>query len=101
MKRSLTVSFFPAAQRELQDAVRYYNDQFPGLGFDFAAEVRHTTARILRFPASWTKLSPQTHRCLIHRFPYAVIYYFTSDKLFIVSIMHLKRNPDSWRNNLL
>lgn len=100
MRRPRTVSFFPAARHELQDAVSYYNDQCAGLGFEFAAEVRNTIARILRFPASWTKLSPSTHRCLTHRFPYAVIYFFTSDELFIVAIMHLKRTPDSWRNNL-
>lgn len=100
MKRQRAVSFFPAAQRELIDAVDYYNDQYMGLGYEFAAEVRHTISRILRFPASWTKLSPKIHRCLTHRFPYAVIYHFTSDELFIVAVMHLKRKPDSWRNNL-
>jgi len=100
MTRIRTVSFFPAARRELRDAVSYYNDQFPGLGFEFAAEVRRTIDRINRFPSSWTKLSPQTHRCLTHRFPYAVIYYVTGHELFIVAVMHLKRNPDSWRNNL-
>lgn len=100
MSRIRTVSFFPAARRELNDAVSYYNEQCAGLGFEFAAEVRHTIERINRFPASWTKLSSQTHRCLTHRFPYAVIYHCAGNELFIVAVMHLKRHPDSWRNNL-
>jgi hypothetical protein len=46
------ISFFPAAEAELRDAVAYYNDQCPGLGFEFAAEVRKTLARITNFPTA-------------------------------------------------
>lgn len=100
MKHSRSVSFFPAARAELRDAVDYYNDQFAGLGFEFAAEVRRTIARILRFPSAWTALSPNTRRCLANRFPFAVIYQYTENDLFVVAVMHLRRKPDTWRNNL-
>lgn len=100
MSRKRAVKFFPAAEEELRDAVFYYNNQCAGLGFEFAAEIRRTIARILYSPAAWTKLSPRTHRCLTNRFPYAVIFQFTDTQLFIVAVMHLKREPDSWQNNL-
>jgi len=100
MNRSRSVHFFPTAEAELRDAVAYYNEQCAGLGFDLAAEIRRTIGRILRFPSAWTKLSPRTHRCLANRFPYAVVYQFTDDQILIVAVMHLKRKPDSWRNNL-
>lgn len=100
MNRQRTVQFFPAAQEELRDAVSYYNDQCAGLGFEFAAEIRRTLSRIRHFPSAWTKLSPRTRRCLTHRFPYAVIFQYTDSQLIVVAVMHLKREPVSWQNNL-
>lgn len=100
MTPARSVYFFPAAETELRNAVAYYNEQCAGLGFDLAAEVRRTIGRILRFPSAWTKLSPSTHRCLTNRFPYAVIYQCSDDQILIVAVMHLKRKPDSWKDNL-
>lgn len=101
MNRKRVVQFFPPAQEELREAVSYYNRQCAGLGFEFAAEIRKTTARILHFPAAWTIISPRTRRCLANRFPFAVIFQYTDTHIFIVAVMHLKREPDSWHNNLL
>jgi hypothetical protein len=41
---SLTV--LSCAERELADAVDYYNTQCPGLGYEFAAEVKRGFRRI-------------------------------------------------------
>ncbi len=100
MNRTRTVQFFLPAEKELSDALAYYNIQCAGLGFEFAAEIRRTIARILHMPSAWTRLSPRTRRCLANRFPYAVIFQYTDTQLFIVSVMHMKREPDSWQNNL-
>jgi hypothetical protein len=95
MNRARSVYFFSPAEKELRDAIEYYNDQCAGLGFEFAAEIRRTIGRILYIPSAWTKLSSRTHRCLANRFPYAVIYQYNDSQIFIVAIMHLKRKPDS------
>lgn len=100
MNRRRSVRFYPAAEVELRDAVAYYNEQCAGLGFEFAAEIRKTLDRILRFPSAWTKLSPRIRRCLTNRFPYAVIFQLNDSDIFIVAVMHLKREPNSWRANL-
>lgn len=100
MNRQRAVQFFPAAQEELRAAVDYFNDQCAGLGFEFAVEIRRTISRILYSPAAWTKISPRTRRCLTHRFPYAIIFQYTDSHLFIVAVMHLKREPVAWQNNL-
>jgi len=44
-----------AAEVDLLNAVSYYNEQSEGLGYEFAAEVKQTLARILQFP--------DAHRC--------------------------------------
>ena len=53
----MRVEILSAAETELTDAVSYYNGQSEGLGYEFAAEIKQTIARILQFPDAWTQLS--------------------------------------------
>lgn len=46
-------SFHPTAERELNNAVGYYNERQNGLGLEFAKEVYRTIQNILSFPDSW------------------------------------------------
>jgi ParE toxin of type II toxin-antitoxin system, parDE len=75
--------FLEPAQTELEEKVKYYNDQQAGLGYDFAREVADTIARILRYPKAWTKLSKRTRRCRTKRFPYGVVYQIRGDKILV------------------
>ena len=77
-----------------------YNEQSGGLGYEFAAEVKRTMARILQFPDAWASLSPRTRRCRTRRFPCGVVYQVRGDLLLIVAVMHLRRHPDSWRSRM-
>jgi plasmid stabilization system protein ParE len=90
----------PPATRELREAAKYYENRVPGLGFDFLQEVRATIRRILIHPEAWFALDQEIRRCRTHRFPYGVIYTFERDEVLIISVMHLHRNPESWRRNL-
>jgi hypothetical protein len=92
--------FLSPAGAELAEAVSYYNTQSEGLGYDFAAEVRRTLERIVQYPDAWTLLSKRTRRCRTNRFPYGVIYQLRTDTLLIVAIMHLSRNPETWKSRL-
>jgi plasmid stabilization system protein ParE len=92
--------FLEPAQIELEEEVKYYNEQQAGLGYDFAKEVADTIARILRYPEAWTKLSKRTRRCRTKRFPYGVVYQTRGDKILIVAVGHLRREPSYWRNRV-
>jgi hypothetical protein len=96
----MKIVFLSPARAELAEAVSYYNTQSEGLGYDFAAEVRKTLERIVQYPDAWTLLSKRTRRCRTNRFPYGVIYQLRSDTLFVVAIMHLSRNPETWKSRL-
>ena len=43
-------SFHPDAEKELNEAIDYYNDCQDGLGLEFAKEVRSIIQNILLFP---------------------------------------------------
>jgi len=64
----MNVEFLSTAEAELAEAIVYYNGQSEGLGYELAAEVRATIARIVQFPGAWRHLSPATRRCRTKRF---------------------------------
>ncbi len=96
----MEIIFLPPAKTELTDATSYYNMQSEGLGYEFAAEVKRTLERIVQYPDAWFKLSKRTRRCRTNRFPYAVIYQVRQDILIIVAVMHLSREPETWKSRL-
>lgn len=100
MDKIKQATFLDPAEIELLDAISWYNEQSEGLGFEFAAEVARTIDRIVSNPKAWTLLSSRTRRCRTNRFPYGIIYQLRIDTILIVSVMHLKRKPDSWKKNL-
>ncbi|MCI5066474.1 type II toxin-antitoxin system RelE/ParE family toxin [bacterium] len=88
------------ARQELEEAVEYYNREQAGLGYEFAAEVRRAFQRIRKFPQAWHPLSENTRRCRLKGFPFAVIYNAENKEIVIVAIMHMRRDPKSWRDRL-
>lgn len=93
----MRIRFLAPARREFKEAVDYYDSQEAGLGDEFADEVWETVSRIASHPSAWQQLSARTRRCLTKRFPYGVIYRTGPKQILIVPVMHLHRNPDSWR----
>jgi hypothetical protein len=96
----MNVEFFDSAKAEFFEAIRYDNAESEGLGYEFAAEVNRTIDRITEYPHAWAPLSKRTRRCRTNRFPYGVTYQVRADTIPIVAVMHLRRDPDAWKNRL-
>ena len=92
--------FLEPAQIELEEEVRYLNEQQVDLGYEFVKEVADAIARILKYPEGWTRLSKRTRRCRTRRFPYGVIYQIRGDKILVVAVAHLRRKPFYWRDRV-
>ncbi len=90
--------FHPEAEEEFNMAVEYYEKCKVGLGLEFANEVYRTIQRILRFPAAWQKFDNKTRRCLTNRFSFGVIYYQKGEKIIILAVMQLRREPNYWQD---
>ncbi|MBI4179322.1 type II toxin-antitoxin system RelE/ParE family toxin [bacterium] len=96
----MIIRVLACAETELSEAVAYYNEQCPGLGFKFAAETKAALARIMDFPDAWPKFSGRSRRCLLDRFPYGVLYHKSPDEILVVAVMHLSRAPKRWADRL-
>ena len=96
----MIVRILSCAEEELGRAVSYYNEQCPGLGFEFAAEAKTALARIVDFPDAWPRFSPRTRRCLLDRFPYGILYRQDGEEILVLAFMHLQRSPQRWQDRL-
>ena len=91
-------AFHPAAKEEFLAAIDFYNERVPGLGAEVAAEIEAAGDRVEAFPKMWPEVSFEIHRCLVRRFPYALLYAIEKDQIMIYAVMHTKRDPDYWKN---
>ncbi len=96
----MRVRFLDTARSELNETIEYYDAQAANLGQDFADEVRQATIRIARFPTAWQVSSQRTRRCLLERFPYALIYAVRDEEILIVAVAHQHRKPGYWKSRL-
>jgi len=94
------LSFLPEAKAELDDAVEYYELQLKGLGLTFKDVARSTIKRVATFLTAWTTIRPSIRRCIIHKFPYNVLYSIEADCILIIAIAHHHRNPNYWMDRV-
>lgn len=97
----MKIDFLDLTRRELDDAFDWYEAQVPGLGYDFLSEVDRAVGRILAYPQSAAILEPGLRRVLINRFPYGMIYGLDGDRIVIVAVAHLHREPHYWIGRLV
>ena len=84
------------ARQELNEARRYLDKVQPGLGNRLADEVRTAAARITRFPLAYPVQLGEIRKCLLHRFPYKLLYAVRADRIVVVAVAHQHRHPDYW-----
>lgn len=94
----MEVTFLRPAEKELDEAFKYYESVQEGLGLKFLAEVAHSLSRIVGQPLSYQEIGKYSRRSLVHKFPYSVIYQYKEmpKKIIVVCIAHLHRKPDFW-----
>jgi hypothetical protein len=72
----LKIRFISPANIELDEAFKYYDSLFPGLGFRFFQEIEAAIERIKFMPEAWTKINFRTRRCILKRFLYTLPLYY-------------------------
>jgi toxin ParE1/3/4 len=89
--------FHPAARRELEETVDYYNAERAGLGSEFREEVQRVITLLTRFPQLGQPVRGSVQRMMLLRFPYHVYYrVLESGNLRILAVAHNRRMPGYW-----
>lgn len=90
------LSFNRLAERELAEAVEYYDEESPGLGERFLEEVRHSTLLLQRYPYAAPKVLGSTRRFVLPLFSYSLLYQVFDDRIRVLAVAHQKRHPRYW-----
>ncbi len=94
------IELLSAAENDLTESISYYNQQQKNLGYEFLDETKRTLLRILDFPNAWPKLSRNTRRIQVNRFPYGIVYHNRPGKILVVAVMNLYSEPNSWKERI-
>ena len=93
----LPLSVNPQAEEETQKAARWYEDESQGLGAAFLELVEQTLTAISENPLRFPLVYRDVRRALLRRFPYGVFFRVRPDRIRVLSIMHLSRDPNRWQ----
>lgn len=94
---SFAVYVRPEARADIEQASAWYERQRTGLGRDFLDEVLDALDRIADDPRIYPVVHRQTHRAVIHRFPFGVFYRVKDDTIVVLAVMHGSRHPLAWQ----
>ena len=92
----MRVIFTRIARQELDAAVRYYELEYSGLGHRFREEVKKAALRIAEYPQAWSTERGEIRKCLLHKFPYKLLYSVEEDHILVIAVAHQHRKPDYW-----
>jgi plasmid stabilization system protein ParE len=90
----------PEADEEFAGAIRYYSEISPDLGQRFYREMERLFLEICADPERFRRFDPPARRHFSRDFPYAVIYLDKPGFIWIVAVMHMKRDPGYWHERL-
>jgi len=94
------VSLHPEADDEFAGAVQYYSEISPELGVRFYREMERLLREIALDPERFRKFDPPARRHFSRDFPYAIVFLDKPDSIWVLAVMHMKRQPGYWHSRL-
>ena len=97
--------FHPDARAEYVHAIVYIDEQRPGYGEKFEAEVFAAVERAIQFPGSGARVEGYPADVDLRSFPLRVFRYslmigVEGDEAIIYAVAHQHRKPGYWRERL-
>ncbi len=88
----------PAAEAEITEAFRWYEDKNEGLGSEFMRALDATLSAIQRNPTSYAVIHQSVRRAMLRRFPYGIFYLTESERIIVLACFHASRAPKPWQD---
>jgi len=92
-----TVVFQADAEAEMIEAAAYYEAQQRDLGRRFLTSVQDSINRIVINPQLYPIVELDVRRCLTRTFPFGVLFRDRPNKIEVIAVMHLHRDPNYWQ----
>jgi toxin ParE1/3/4 len=86
------------ANQELTKAAKRYESRQTGLAARFLDEIEAVSLSVARAPKSFPRLlglpiDLEIRRALLHRFPYALVFYEMAGEIRVLAVAHSSRRP--------
>lgn len=94
---ALNIVIKPLAELDLEEAVQWHEEQKEKLGEEFLFEFRDALRIVARSPLGFRKRLKNIRAFVLKRFQYNVYYIVTDETLFVIAVIHQKRNPKIWK----
>jgi plasmid stabilization system protein ParE len=83
----------PEAEIDVGEAFRWYEARREGLGHEFLEEASPVFARITEQPLRNVSIHRDVRRAFFRRFPYVALYAARDVKVYVLGVLHQRRNP--------
>jgi toxin ParE1/3/4 len=90
--------FHPDALAELQEQAAYYEEQEPGLGVRFLAQVEAAVQLAVAMPGVGSPHRNNTRRVFPKDFPHSVVYLTTDERIVVLAVAPFRRKPGYWQS---
>lgn len=94
------IVFRRAAQRDLQEAVRWYEARRTGLGAELVALVDTAVITAAATPERFPRMHRNVRCIRVRRFPYSVLFFAEPQRLVVLAIFHARRDPLVWQSRV-
>jgi hypothetical protein len=97
------VEILVEAELEAADAIRWYEQERPGLGAEFEAAIDVALSLlesdlVPSVPAAGAPGRRGVRRIVLRRFPFDVVFRLSASKALVVAFAHHSRRPGYWRH---
>jgi hypothetical protein len=94
----MRLTYTTEARIELVEATSYYKSCRKELGREFFQRIQSAEEDIIHHPEAWRSLGVPYRHKLLQKFSYGLVYHQPeADWVEVVTVMHLHREPDYWR----
>ncbi len=92
---SYSLAFFPQAEMDILESIRWYNIEKASLGFDFYNQLQQTLGRISENPLHYSIRLKRIRASKVYQYPFLVYYkiHEAQKAITILAVLHTSRNP--------
>lgn len=93
----MNLRYHPAPRDDLHEAITYAQEEFDR-GEELRQAIEDSQELINTFPKIGQLEEKSIRRLVINDFPFSIIYSIQPKKIYILAIMHDRREPSHWKS---
>ena len=96
----MEIRFLSLADREVDDAVQWYEAKEDDLSREFLDEFDRVVRLVRLYPYAGTQVEAEIRRFLFTRFPYSLIYGIDDETILVIAVANQHREPNYWAERI-